>query len=51
VLSGVPVSLPALIKANRIQDKVKGVGFDWEEKHQIWDKVMEELQELKDEIT
>lgn len=50
VLSGVPVSLPALIKANRIQDKVKGVGFDWEEKHQIWDKVMEELQELKDEI-
>jgi MazG family protein len=50
VLSGVPVSLPALIKANRIQDKVKGVGFDWEEKHQIWDKVMEELQELKEEI-
>jgi MazG family protein len=50
VLSGVPVSLPALIKANRIQDKVKGVGFDWEEKHQIWDKVMEELQELRDEI-
>ncbi len=50
VLSGVPLSLPALIKANRIQDKVKGVGFDWEEKHQIWDKVMEELRELKDEI-
>jgi MazG family protein len=50
VLSGVPVSLPALIKANRIQDKVKGVGFDWEEKHQIWDKVMEELNELKEEI-
>ncbi len=50
VLSGVPSSLPALIKANRIQDKVKGVGFDWEEKHQIWDKVMEELRELKDEI-
>jgi MazG family protein len=50
VLSGVPVSLPALIKANRIQDKVKGVGFDWEEKHQIWDKVMEELRELKEEI-
>ncbi len=50
VLSGVPVSLPALIKANRIQDKVKGVGFDWEKKHQIWDKVMEELQELRDEI-
>ncbi len=51
VLSGVPVSLPALIKANRIQDKVKGVGFDWEEKHQIWDKVTEELQELREEIT
>jgi MazG family protein len=51
VLSGVPVSLPALIKANRIQDKVKGVGFDWEEKHQIWDKVMEELNELKEEIS
>jgi MazG family protein len=50
VLSGVPVSLPALIKANRIQDKVKGVGFDWEEKHQIWDKVMEELNELREEI-
>jgi MazG family protein len=50
VLSGVPASLPALIKANRIQDKVKGVGFDWEERHQIWDKVMEELKELKEEI-
>jgi MazG family protein len=50
VLSGVPVSLPALIKANRIQDKVKGVGFDWEERHQIWDKVMEELNELREEI-
>ncbi|TVR70578.1 MAG: nucleoside triphosphate pyrophosphohydrolase [Marinilabiliales bacterium] len=50
VLSGVPATLPALIKANRIQDKVKGVGFDWEEKHQIWDKVMEELGELREEI-
>ncbi len=50
VLSGVPAALPALIKANRIQDKVKGVGFDWEEKHQIWDKVMEELRELREEI-
>lgn len=50
VLSGVPASLPALIKANRIQDKVKGVGFDWEKRHQIWDKVMEELKELKEEI-
>lgn len=51
VLSGVPAALPALIKANRIQDKVKGVGFDWEEKHQIWDKVMEELKELREEIS
>ncbi len=50
VLSGVPSSLPALIKANRIQDKVRGVGFDWEEQHQIWDKVMEEISELRDEI-
>ena len=50
VLSGVPAALPALIKANRIQDKVKGVGFDWEKKEQIWDKVMEELKELKEEI-
>lgn len=50
VLSGVPASLPALIKANRIQDKVKGVGFDWEKRHQIWDKVMEEMKELKEEI-
>lgn len=50
VLSGVPASLPALIKANRIQDKVRGVGFDWEKRHQIWDKVMEELKELKEEI-
>ena len=50
VLSGVPVTLPALIKANRIQDKVRGVGFDWEEKQQIWDKVMEELRELRNEI-
>ncbi len=50
VLSGVPASLPALIKANRIQEKVKGVGFDWEENYQIWDKVMEELKELKEEI-
>lgn len=50
VLSGVPVSLPSLIKANRIQDKVRGVGFDWEKREQIWDKVMEELKELKDEL-
>ena len=46
VLEGVPKGLPALIKASRIQDKVKGVGFDWEESHQVWDKVQEELQRI-----
>jgi XTP/dITP diphosphohydrolase len=50
VLSGVPSSLPAIIKANRIQEKVRGVGFDWEEPGQIWDKVLEEITELKEEI-
>lgn len=50
VLSGVPKSLPALVKANRVQEKVRGVGFDWEEKEQVWDKVVEELSELKDEV-
>ncbi len=50
VLEGVPKSLPALVKASRIQDKVKGVGFDWEESHQVWDKVQEELQELQVEV-
>jgi len=50
VLSGVPSSLPAIIKANRIQEKVRGVGFDWEVRSQIWDKVLEELTELKEEI-
>jgi len=50
VLSGVPSSLPAIIKANRIQEKVRGVGFDWEVSSQIWDKVLEELTELKEEI-
>jgi MazG family protein len=50
VLSGVPSPLPAIIKANRIQEKVRGVGFDWEERSQIWDKVLEELTELKEEI-
>jgi MazG family protein len=50
VLSGVPDALPALIKANRIQEKVKAVGFDWDVQNQIWNKVDEELQELKDEI-
>jgi len=50
VLEGVPKSLPALVKANRIQEKVKGVGFDWDKKEQVWDKVEEELEELKAEI-
>ena len=50
VLGGVPKSLPAMIKANRIQEKVKAVGFDWEEKGQVWEKVAEELSELKSEI-
>ncbi len=47
VLSGVPSSLPAIVKANRIQEKVRGVGFDWEDRTQVWDKVLEELSELK----
>lgn len=50
VLEGVPAGLPALVKASRIQDKVKGVGFDWEELNQVWDKVNEELQELQNEV-
>jgi len=50
VLAGVPRSLPALVKAYRIQDKVRGVGFDWEEKHQVWQKVEEELEEFKREF-
>lgn len=50
VLSGVPSSLPAIIKANRIQEKVRGVGFDWENREEIWDKVQEEISELKTEI-
>ncbi len=50
VLEGVSKSLPALVKASRIQDKVKGVGFDWEETHQVWDKVQEELEELQVEV-
>jgi XTP/dITP diphosphohydrolase len=50
VLSGVPQSLPAMIKAYRIQDKARGVGFDWEKSHQVWDKVQEELNELKQEV-
>ena len=50
VLSGVPSTLPAMIKAYRIQDKVRGVGFDWDKKEQVWDKVAEELGELRVEI-
>jgi len=50
VLSGVPDALPALIKAHRIQDKARSVGFDWEEREQVWDKVQEEFTELKVEI-
>lgn len=50
VLEGVPMALPALIKANRIQEKVRGVGFDWEYKEQVWDKVKEELAELEVEM-
>ncbi|MGY8886487.1 MAG: nucleoside triphosphate pyrophosphohydrolase [Flavobacteriales bacterium] len=51
VLEGVPKSLPALVKANRIQDKVAGVGFDWEEPQQVFDKVKEELEELQQEVS
>lgn len=51
VLSGVPNSLPAIVKAYRIQEKASGVGFDWEKPEQVWDKVMEELNELKAEVT
>ena len=50
VLEGVPTSLPAMVKANRIQDKVAGVGFDWEKPEQVWEKVQEELLELNTEI-
>lgn len=50
VLEGVPKSLPAMVKANRIQDKVAGVGFDWEHPEQVWKKVQEELSELNTEI-
>ncbi|MFT6716595.1 MAG: XTP/dITP diphosphohydrolase [Saprospiraceae bacterium] len=51
VLEGVPNSLPALVKAIRIQDKVKGLGFDWDNAEQVWGKVQEELQEYKEEET
>ena len=50
VLSGVPSSLPSLVKASRIQDKAKGVGFDWERKEQVWEKVEEEIHEFKEEV-
>ena len=50
VLSGVPNSLPSLIKAYRIQDKARNVGFDWKEKEDVWDKVQEELEKLKVEL-
>jgi XTP/dITP diphosphohydrolase len=48
VLGGVPVSLPALVKASRIQEKARAVGFDWEQPEQVWEKVLEELNEFKD---
>ncbi len=50
VLEGVPKGLPALVKANRIQDKVSGVGFDWEKPEQVWEKLEEELFEFKEEV-
>lgn len=50
VLEGVPAAMPALVKANRIQEKARGVGFDWEFKEQVWEKVKEEVQELSSEI-
>ncbi|MFK5982579.1 MAG: MazG family protein, partial [Flavobacteriaceae bacterium] len=51
VLEGVPKSLPALVKASRIQEKVAGVGFDWEEPQQVFEKLQEELEELQHEIS
>ena len=50
VLSGVPVTLPPLLKAYRMQDKARAVGFDWERKEQVWDKVAEELEEFRSEL-
>ncbi|MBD3638182.1 MAG: nucleoside triphosphate pyrophosphohydrolase [Crocinitomicaceae bacterium] len=50
VLEGVPKSLPALVKATRIQDKVKGIGFEWENKDQVWNKVEEEISEFQTEV-
>ncbi|MBR4755701.1 MAG: nucleoside triphosphate pyrophosphohydrolase [Bacteroidales bacterium] len=50
ILSGIPDSLPPILKAFSMQDKARGVGFDWEEKQQVWDKVKEEQEELEDEF-
>ena len=50
VLSGVPSSLPAMIKAYRIQEKASGVGFDWDRPEQVWEKVLEEMKELRNEV-
>jgi MazG family protein len=50
VLSGVPVSLPAMVKSHRIQDKARAVGFDWKNREEVWDKVAEELHEVKQEM-
>ena len=50
VLDGVPTSLPALIKAYRMQDKARNVGFDWEKREQVWDKIQEELNEFRAEV-
>lgn len=50
VLEGVPRSLPALVKAARIQEKVRGVGFDWDNKDQVWEKVQEEIHELNEAV-
>ena len=49
VLEGVPKSLPAIVKAYRIQEKVRGIGFDWQNKNQVWDKVQEEIKEFQNE--
>jgi XTP/dITP diphosphohydrolase len=50
VLAGVPASLPSMVKASRIQEKARGIGFDWEEKGQVWEKVEEEMREFRDEF-
>lgn len=50
VLEGVPKSLPAIVKSFRIQEKVRGIGFDWDNKSQVWEKVLEEIEELKVEV-